>query len=72
MANGQLDLVVRRIRKLAGSADADRSSDKSLLESFIARRDDSAFAQLLERHGPMVLSLCRRLLGNRHDAEDAF
>src|ERR1700730_830761 len=72
MANGQLDFVVRRIRKLAGLADPDRGPDKPLLESFIARRDDSAFAQLLERHGPMVLSLCRRLLGNRHDAEDAF
>jgi RNA polymerase sigma factor (sigma-70 family) len=71
MANGQLDFVVRRIRKLAGLPYPDRG-DKELLESFIARRDHSAFAQLLERHGPMVLSLCRRLLGNWHDAEDAF
>jgi RNA polymerase sigma factor (sigma-70 family) len=72
MANGQLDFVVRRIRKLAGLADPDRRPDKPLLESFIVRRDSCAFAELVERHGPMVLSLCRRLLGNRHDAEDAF
>ncbi|MCI0460367.1 MAG: sigma-70 family RNA polymerase sigma factor [Gemmataceae bacterium] len=47
-------------------------SDGALLERFLARRDESAFEALLERHRPMVLGVCRRVLGDAHDAEDAF
>src|SRR5580704_12702490 len=50
-------------------------SDEELLGRFVARRDDAAeaaFAALVERHGPMVLGVCRRVLGDRHEAEDAF
>ncbi len=43
-----------------------------LLERFVARRDEPAFAALVARHGPMVLSVCRRLLADPHDVEDAF
>src|SRR5262245_13616298 len=46
--------------------------DKTLLDRFVASRDENAFAALLQRHGPMVLGVCRRLLGKAHDAEDAF
>jgi DNA-directed RNA polymerase specialized sigma24 family protein len=42
------------------------------LECFITRRDEVAFEALVRRHGPMVLGLCRRLLRNPQDAEDAF
>lgn len=46
--------------------------DGELLGAFAATRSEAEFAVLLARHGPMVLGVCRRLLGNAADAEDAF
>ncbi len=46
-------------------------SDAQLLGRFVERRDQSAVAALMCRHGPMVWGVCRRLLSH-HDAEDAF
>jgi RNA polymerase sigma factor (sigma-70 family) len=48
------------------------STDAQLLEEYISRRDQAALATLVERHGPMVWGVCRRLLREYHDAEDAF
>jgi RNA polymerase sigma factor (sigma-70 family) len=50
----------------------DGRGDAELLEGFLARRDEAAFAALLRRHGPMVLAVCRRLLHDPGDADDAF
>ena len=47
-------------------------SEAQLLERFLARGDQAAFEAIVLRHGPMVLGVCRRLLGDPHDVEDAF
>jgi len=50
-------------------------SDAQLLERFVSRRDEtaeSAFESLVLRHGPMVFDICLKILGNVHDAQDAF
>jgi RNA polymerase sigma factor (sigma-70 family) len=47
-------------------------SDGQLLGRFVATRDEPSFAALVRRHGPMVFGVCRRILRDFHDAEDAF
>lgn len=58
------------LRALDGSSRGD--TDGQLLERFLSQRDEVAFTALVGRHGSMVLSVCRRILGNVADAEDAF
>ncbi|HVS35980.1 MAG TPA: sigma-70 family RNA polymerase sigma factor [Gemmataceae bacterium] len=62
--------LLHHIRRLASPAAPE--SDAALLRRFTRRRDESAFAELAARHGPMVLRVCRRVLGDAHAAEDAF
>ena len=64
--------LVRRLAELAPLPTSDPAPDAVLLERFIGQRDEAAFTVLVARHGPMVLRLCRRVLGNVHDADDAF
>ncbi len=50
----------------------DAAPDESLLARFAVDRDENAFAELVRRHGPMVLGVCKRTVGHHQDAEDAF
>ena len=64
--------LLRHVRQLVEGRPLDRLTDHQLLEGFTARREEAMFAQLVWRHGSMVLSVCRRILGHEQDAEDAF
>ena len=50
----------------------ERASDGQLLERFIFHRDETAFTDLVHRYGTLVLGVCQRVLGDTHQAEDAF
>jgi RNA polymerase sigma factor (sigma-70 family) len=72
MSSAQVGAVLRQVRKLADARHDHEAPDHQLLERFAHDRDEDAFAALLRRHGPMVLSVCRSVLHDLHDAEDAF
>jgi RNA polymerase sigma factor (sigma-70 family) len=69
MAQLQATALLDRIRDLVGGTGP---ADDELLRRFIGDRDEAAFARLVKRHGPMVLSVCRGVLRQQQDAEDAF
>lgn len=72
MAHGQLTSVLRHIRHLIGSHTATDQADGQLLHRFVHDRDEAAFAALVERHGPMVLGVSRRIVGDANAADDVF
>ena len=68
----QADPLLRDIHLLFRAGATGGLTDGELLERFASRRDEAAFEVLVHRLGPMVLGVCRRMLRDRHDAEDAF
>jgi RNA polymerase sigma factor (sigma-70 family) len=75
MARNGSPAALREIDSLFEAGSVAGLTDRQLLERFNAKRDTAgaaAFEALVRRHGPMVLSLCRRLLGDSHHAEDVF
>jgi RNA polymerase sigma factor (sigma-70 family) len=64
--------VLRRLCRLATNRHTRQEADAELLAQFITLRDEAAFAALVERHGPTVLSVCRSMLRHQQDAEDVF
>ncbi|MGE3803995.1 MAG: RNA polymerase sigma factor [Gemmataceae bacterium] len=67
-----LGSVLRYVERLVGLPQAGDFSDGQLLDRYVSGRDESALATLMQRHGPLVWSVCQRLLPDSHDAEDAF
>jgi RNA polymerase sigma factor (sigma-70 family) len=72
MTNRAVDRLLRRLRVLSAGHDAEGQADQQLLGRFVRGRDEAAFAVLMERHGPMVLGVCRRVLHDEHLAEDVL
>jgi RNA polymerase sigma factor (sigma-70 family) len=72
MPTAPLRNVLDSLRTAASLQEALSQTDGQLLERYVAGRDEVAFEALVRRHGPMVLGVCRRLLANPCDAEDAF
>src|SRR6478672_12254798 len=72
MASGQPNGVLQHLRRAMLLREEAGRTDGQLLEDYISRRDEAALAALVCRHGPMVWAVCRRVLHNYHDAEDAF
>lgn len=72
MALETVSPLLRFIRKIRETHEALAKSDAALLHAFVTKRDEAAFTALVHRHGPMVLAVCRRMLWNFQDAEDAF
>jgi polysaccharide biosynthesis/export protein len=72
MATGQLARPNAVPDSGADTAAREQPADGQLLEEFVQRQDEAAFATLVERHGAMVLGVCRRVLRHDQDAEDAF
>jgi RNA polymerase sigma factor (sigma-70 family) len=65
-------IVLSQIRRLTACCGMSDLPDRELLARFHRHEDDAAFTALLQRHGPMVWNVCRRILGELHDAEDVF
>src|SRR5215813_1555661 len=72
MATSQMSEVIQNLRRAVLLRKGAGLTDGQLLEHYLRRRDEAALAALVQRHGPMVWSVCRRVLSNYHDAEDAF
>jgi RNA polymerase sigma factor (sigma-70 family) len=72
VAGVQLGNVLRQIQRLYSGGSAAGLSDAALLDRFAGERDEDAFAALVARHGPMVLAVCRGVVRDPGDAEDAF
>jgi RNA polymerase sigma factor (sigma-70 family) len=72
MATSHMSEVIQHLRRAVRLREGAGLTDGQLLKDYLGRRDEAALAALVRRHGPMVWGVCRRVLRNYHDAEDAF
>ncbi len=72
MASMRRDAALRQIDRLFGEGTLAGLPDARLLERYVLHRDELAFEALVRRHGAMVLGVCRGVLADPNDADDAF
>ena len=72
MVNGGTHTALRQVARVFQEGTLTGLSDRQMLERFVDSRDEAAFEVLVGRHGPMVFNVCRQLLRDPHDVEDAF
>jgi RNA polymerase sigma factor (sigma-70 family) len=72
MAANERSKVIQHLRRAVLLKDGAGLTDAQLLQEYLHHREEAALAALVRRHGPMVWGVCRRVLHNYHDAEDAF
>ena len=72
MATSGLGSFLQNLRRSMLRQDGAGLTDGELLERFINQQDEAAFEALVRLHGAMVLGVCRRIVQNEEDAEDAF
>ncbi len=72
MGNQDRAILFKQIDRLHRDGTFTAQSDGQLLDRYLSYRDEGAFEAIVNLHGPMVLSLCRRLLRDPRDIEDAF
>ena len=64
--------VLEQLNRVFNQGTVGGLTEGKLLDRFVAEGDEAAFAALVARHGPMVLGVCRRILRDEHEVEDAF
>ncbi len=72
MPTGQADRLMPTLRRVVLARQSAGRTDGELLGAFVLSADADAFAELVRRHGPMVLGVCRRVVGDHTTADDAF
>jgi RNA polymerase sigma factor (sigma-70 family) len=72
MRHGSTHPLIHYLRTLAVASVSSDATDEELLVRFLRTHDEAAFAVLVRRYGPLVFGVCRRVLGQAEDAEDAF
>jgi RNA polymerase sigma factor (sigma-70 family) len=72
MSSSQFVSVLRYVRRLVEGSESAQSSDRQLLARYVVHRDEDAFAAIVQRHGTLVWGVCRRVLDDPNDADDAF
>ncbi len=72
MPTGQANRLMPSLRRVVLARQSAARTDGELLGSFVTERDADAFAELVRRHGPMVLGVCRRMVNDHATADDAF
>jgi RNA polymerase sigma-70 factor (ECF subfamily) len=72
MKTSGVKVAMRDLRTLFGVGTLGTLADGPLLDRFVERREEAVFEAIIRRHGPMVWGVCRRVLRDHHDAEDAF